>query len=63
MENITREEALKAINTIREICIKNKKCDDCPFYGEKAECYITRRPDKWRIKEREIWRVFEGEDG
>ena len=59
---MNKEEILKAVNIIKEVCLEQKSnCMDCPFFS-KDGCYITSNyPDHWEIKEKDDnWRAFYG---
>lgn len=47
---MTREEMLKCLAEIRDICASHKSCKDCPLYGDNA--VITGyEPETWEIPE------------
>lgn len=57
MEN--KEEILKALQTIKNICKEYSDCDPCPlakggYYGLR-----DRAPDSWKIKSTDTWKAFE----
>lgn len=55
-----REEIIKAVRTIKEICGKYEACYYCPFCTSSDGCVINGKiPRKWEIKREDIWRVFE----
>lgn len=49
-----------ALHTIKQVCVRNV-CTECPFSNNSGSiCCIIQNgyPDKWEIKEHEIWRAF-----
>lgn len=41
---------LFALNVIKDECIKNEKCDNCPFYIPEGGCGIRHSiPSEWSI--------------
>ena len=56
----TKEEILKALNVIQDICIESQYCEECPLF-ENVDCGITHKsPSDWRIQNDEPpWRAFE----
>lgn len=64
----SREEILKALQTIKSVCEQHEKCDTCPLqiadqdYYDNYGCAMQRNenPSDWKIKEPEtVWRAFE----
>ena len=64
----SREEILKALQTIKSVCEEHDCCETCPFRVYDEDCYgdygCTLRkhdnPAEWKIKSREEnWRAFE----
>jgi hypothetical protein len=57
MEN--REEILKALRTIQNVCKEHLKCDNCPL--SKSGCCVIGRDDPldWNIKATDTWKAFE----
>ena len=57
-----KEELLKALDLINEVCITIEKCHVCPLRDEEEdECYINRNtPNHWRVKidAKDDWRAF-----
>lgn len=62
MSEQKKDEVLKALQLIKNICNSNR-CDDCPFYdAPHSACNITRQPCNWDNKTpeeaEETWRAF-----
>lgn len=59
---MNKEEILKALIVIKEVCMKQKSdhCMKCPFYSTNKGCYIINDyPYNWAIQEEtDIWRAF-----
>lgn len=65
---IDKEEILKALETIKNVCRQCDGCENCPFRVGNDDCYggyvcgiqIDDTPAEWKIKPREeSWRAFE----
>lgn len=57
----TKEEILKALHIIKDICQdESTDCDNCPFGNDEDLCRIKDRiPANWEInKEDSVWRAF-----
>ena len=50
---------MQALNTIKQVCIRNTCCE-CPFGNDPGtKCNIRSDfPNHWEIKEHKIWRAF-----
>ena len=63
-ENITynENEIIIILNTIKNICNHNNKCDTCPFFSPDSNgnsCGIQNYPPhRWKIKELEEPKQF-----
>lgn len=61
MNEQEKEEILKALQLIKDICNSNR-CDDCPFGGGQSDCKIhSTMPYDWSNKKpdgEETWRAF-----
>lgn len=57
----TREEILKALHIIKNVCEESKDCEKCPFrYGFDDCCITMGRPDDWEMpNENTPWKAFE----
>lgn len=58
----TRDEILKALTIIKEVCTEVEGCDTCPYGDCMGVCQIIHNdvPTSWEIKEvEEVWRAFE----
>jgi hypothetical protein len=58
MEN--KEEILKALKVIQNICKSTTRCYQCPFGNDDNDCISQNRsPEEWKIGEKvEVWRAF-----
>ena len=63
-----KEEILKALETIKNVCRQSNDCENCPFRVVNDDCYggyvcginSECNPAEWKIKPREeSWRAFE----
>ena len=55
------EEIIKAVEIIKEICMENQHCGDCPYGTDVNGCNITsddRTPEDWEITEPKPFRAF-----
>ena len=63
MNEQEKQEVLKALQLIKDICNSNR-CEHCPFYDAySSACNITCKPCDWdnkkpEEKEDETWRAF-----
>lgn len=58
----TKEEILKAVTTIRDVCEEAEGCYTCPYGNCMGKCQILHgdTPNGWVVKEvEEIWRALE----
>lgn len=58
----TKNEILKALTIIKEICDEANDCDICPYGDCMGICQILNNdsPNTWIIKESEgVWRAFD----
>ena len=57
MEN--RQEILKALQTIQNVCKANQCCDTCPL-AKGNWCVIQdQSPEDWKIRTTDTWKAFE----
>jgi hypothetical protein len=57
----SKEEILKALKTIQNVCKSHGSCSQCPFGTNDNYCEIQgRAPEDWKIGEKQaVWRAFE----
>lgn len=58
----TKNEILKALTIIKEVCEEFQDCTKCPYGDCMGVCGVLDRdiPASWEIKEiEEVWRAFE----
>jgi hypothetical protein len=58
----TKNEILKALTIIKEVCEEVEDCINCPYGDCMGVCQILQNdtPNSWAIKEaEEVWRAFE----
>lgn len=57
-----KEELLKALDLINEVCLMIEKCCDCPLRDdEHDDCYLMcHTPNHWKVKvdAEDDWRSF-----
>lgn len=55
-----REEILKALKLIQNICKNEERCDTCPFGTDNNYCILQdQSPEDWKIGENtKVWRAF-----
>lgn len=56
----SKEEIIKAVKTISEVCDEAQYCEHCPFGTSGGDCLIVRdSPASWTINGKsEIWRAL-----
>ena len=59
MEKESREEVLKALRTIKGVCLAHGLCEDCPL-SKNGDCVINNKiPEEWQIRSTEKWTAFD----
>lgn len=60
----TKEEIMKSLNMIKEICYDSEDCQSCPFGRCDGVCNVQlKSPQTWHIKKEEkVWKAFEQGD-
>lgn len=58
-----KEEIIKALKVIQDVCKSNEDCETCPFYSVNnptKKCSITNElPNDWKIaRKNEKWRAL-----
>lgn len=55
-----RQEIIKALELIKNICKKHENCNTCPLGTYDKCCMIQdRNPEDWKINDtNQIWRAF-----
>ena len=55
-----KQEILKALALIQNICRKQEKCGSCPFCMDDSFCQMQGQPpENWKLNNTEpIWRAF-----
>lgn len=62
MVNVSREQILEALNTIKEVCGQIDSCSECPLRDWNLNCMLeTQQPYTWRLVSEEdtAWRAFD----
>lgn len=56
----SKEEIIKALETLKTVCDTAETCDKCPLYDGCGDCGITSlEPGNWAInKPGEVWRAL-----
>ena len=55
----SREEILRALQTIQNVCKENKCCDTCPFERDGWCMVQDRDPADWKFRTIDTWKAFE----
>ena len=59
MENENKEEILKALRTIKGVCMAHGRCEDCPL-SKNGNCDVQEQtPEGWSIRSTDKWTAFE----
>lgn len=59
MERENKEEILKALRTIKGVCIAHALCENCPL-SKNERCVVNEQiPEEWQIKSTDTWTAFE----
>ena len=55
----SKEEILKALKTIQNVCKAHQNCNDCPL-SKNGYCVLGEQdPVDWRIRATDTWKAFE----
>ena len=54
----SKEEILKALKTIQNVCKAHQNCNDCPL-SKNGYCVLGEQdPVDWRIRATDTWKAF-----
>lgn len=57
-----KEELIKALDLIKEVCLMIENCSDCPLRDDEKDCcYLEiNSPNHWKVKvnAEDDWRAF-----
>ena len=50
------DELLKALQVIKEECVKHELCKNCPMLNSSDECGVNADdPSEWSLEKREVY--------
>ena len=56
----TKEEIIKALKVIRDVCDDNGDCVNCPLGNSNGDCMLEATPLEWKILDENptVWRAL-----